>query len=380
MPSRRGSAEVATVAVFGSLADSLVNFRGPLLRELSARGHRVVGLAPPGSPELERRLAALGARFLPVPLDRTGLNPWADLRTLVSLLRTFRRIDCDVLLAYTIKPSIYGTIAATLAGVPRRYTMVTGLGFAFGQSPGRSGVAALAARALWRVAAALSRRLFFQNPDDRELFLEQGILRDPRRGVLINGSGVDLDHYAASPATSDPRFLLMARLLKDKGILEYIEAARELKTGRHPSASFRLLGPRDPNPAALDFEIVEAAHRDGIIEYLGSTDDVRPALREANVFVLPSYREGTPRSVLEAMAIGRPIVTTDAPGCRQTVADGRNGFLVPPRDSGALARAMERFILEPWRIEPMGAESRRLVEETYDVRGVNRKLLAEMGL
>jgi glycosyltransferase involved in cell wall biosynthesis len=197
---------------------------------------------------------------------------------------------------------------------------------------------------------------------------------------LIPGSGVDLTHFAlVAPRILPVTFLLIARLMYDKGVREYVEAARSLKSG-YPDARFRLLGPLDPNPMGVPRRVVEEWQREGVIEYLPETRDVRPFLAEASVYVLPSYHEGMPRSVLEAMAMGRPIVTTDAPGCRETVVPGRNGYLVPVKDSAALSRAMERFMIDPSMISAMGHQSRLLAEERFDVRKVNSEILSRMGI
>lgn len=371
------------IAVIASYAPSLVIFRGPLLAAMIARGHAVTGCAPDPDPQTSETLAGLGVSFRPYPLQRTGLNPLRDARTLLALVSGLRRDRPDLVLSYTIKPVIYGSLAAALVGVPRRCAMIEGLGFAFTESDTdtrkRRAIAALA-RLLYRVALPLNTTVFFLNPDDRAEFLRLGLVR-PAQAVLVNGTGVDLAHYApAPPVTDGPVFLLIARLLADKGIREYVAAARLVKA-RHPQAVFRLVGPHDPNPAAIQPDEIAAWQREGVVEYLGETRDVRPHIAACSVYVLPSfYREGTPRTVLEALSMGRPVITTDAPGCRETVVPGVNGFLVPPRDAPALAAALERFIAAPGLIATMGAHSRALAVEKYDVHKVNAAMLAAMRL
>ena len=366
------------VAVVGGFAPSLINFRGPLLRSLVESGHEVIAAAPHVSVEVWQALEALGSVCREVPMKRVGLSPLGDLRTLFSLLRLFREARPDVFLGYTIKPVIWGLLAARIARV-RRMAMITGLGYAFMEGGG------LRQRLVLRLVCFLYRRalvgahvVMFQNLDDRAEFEQRGLLPSSVEVVMINGSGVDTQHYAAAALPQAPVFLLLARLLGDKGIREYVAAVRILRT-RYPQARFLLAGPLDSNPAAIGETELHQWQREGDIEYFGSLDDVRPALAQCRVYVLPSYREGTPRSVLEAMSVGRPVITSDAPGCRETVEEGVNGFLLPVRDTDALARAMERFILEPELAERMGQESRRIAEEKYDVHKVNAVIMRAMG-
>lgn len=371
--------QVARVTVLGGFALSLLNFRGPLLRALVESGHEVIASAPDVSDDVRLALQALGTTCREVPMQRAGLSPSGDLHTLFSLLQLFREVRPDTLLCYTIKPVIWGLLAARLARVPRRVAMITGLGYAFMDGGGwRQRVILRVVCFLYRRALAGAHVVMFQNPDDRTEFEKRGLLPKSAEVVMINGSGVDTRHYAAAPLPQAPVFLLMARLLSDKGIREYVGAAKQLRV-RYPSAHFLLAGPLDKNPAALSEVELQQWQREGAIEYLGSLRDVRPALARCRIYVLPSYREGTPRSVLEAMSSGRPIITTDAPGCRETVKEGSNGFLVPVRDTDALARAMERFILEPELAGRMGQESRRIAEEKYDVNKVNAVIMRAMG-
>ena len=370
----------ARVMVVGGLADSLINFRGPLLRRLVAEGHDVTACAPDAAAGVRRELAALGVAYRHVPIQRAGMNPMRDVGTMRALAALYREVQPDLVLTYTIKPVIYGSLAARLAGVPHVCSMITGLGYSFGTATWRQRALNPVVRSLFRFALAHNEVVFFQNPDDLRQFVDAGLTND-RQAVLVNGSGVDLEHFSvASLPVGTPTFLLITRLLWEKGVGEYVEAARRLKA-RYPTARFRLLGPLDPNPAAVSRAQVDAWSAEGVIEYLGSTNDVRPAIADASVFVLPSaYREGTPRAVLEAMAMGRAIITTDAPGCRETVARGENGFLIPTKDSTALAEAMERFLRDPGLVAPMGARSRAIAEEKYDVHLVNRVMMRAMGL
>jgi glycosyltransferase involved in cell wall biosynthesis len=223
--------------------------------------------------------------------------------------------------------------------------------------------------------------VFFQNPDDERYFVRSGMVSGRQRRVRINGSGVDLARFAAAPLPDGPvTFLLIARLIREKGIIEYVEAARLVKA-RHPGVRVQLLGSLDSNPTAIAAAEVDSWHKAGLIEYLGAVEDVRPILRQAHVSVLPSfYGEGVPRSLIEALSMGRAIVTTDMPGCRETVDRGRNGILVPPRDVGALADAMIRLVESPHELKAMAMAGRAVAEERFDVREVNRVILEAMGL
>jgi len=365
--------------VIGGLARSLLNFRGPLLKTLIEHGHEVIACAPDAPPDVRAGLAALGARYRHIPLARAGLNPLADLQTLRALRRLFREEQPDRILAYTAKPVIYSGLAARLSGHPAIYAMITGLGYGFGGLSRRQRLIGRLVQTLYRQALHGTAGVLFQNPDDRDLFVRLRLVPPHVLLTLINGSGVDLTAYAPRPLPETPTFLLIARLLADKGLREYHRAAQRLKA-RHPHARFLLAGDIDPNPLSIRATELADWQADGAIEYLGHLDDVRPAFAAARIYVLPSYREGTPRTVLEAMAMGRPIVTTDAPGCRETVIDGVNGYQVPVRDDAALEHAMERFILQPDLAERMGAESLRLAREKYDVHKVNAVILNAMGL
>ena len=366
--------------IIGGLARSLLNFRGPLLKTLVERGHEVIACAPDAHSADRAGLTALGARYRHIPLARAGVNPLVDLRTLLALRRLFRDEQPDRVLAYTAKPVIYACLAARLSGHPATYAMITGLGYGFGGLSRRQRLIGWIVQGLYRLALRGAAGILFQNPDDRDLFVRLRLVPAQVPLTLINGSGVDLAAYAPHPLPAAPVFLLVARLLADKGLREYYRAAQRLKA-RYPHARFLLAGDHDPNPLSIQASELGDWQADGTIEYLGHLDDVHPAFGAARVYVLPSYyREGTPRTVLEAMAMGRPVVTTDAPGCRETVVDGLNGFLVPVRDDVALEQAMERFILEPDLAERMGAESLRLAREKYDVHKVNAVILEALGL
>lgn len=372
-----------TVLVAASYSPSLVNFRGALISAMRARGHQVHVCAPGLLDDQAARtwLEQRGVVCHDVLLSRAGLNPLQDLRALLALVRLMRRIRPVVFLGYTIKPVIWGVLAARWAGVPQRVALITGLGYAFtGEATGLRALVQRLARILYCLAMRSATLIFFQNPDDRAHFQQLKILPEDAAVKLVNGSGVDIDKFNLTALPEGPiRFLLIARLLGDKGIREYVEAARRLAR-RWDGVEFHLVGGCDPNPNGITKAEAESWSHDPHFFWHGALDDVRAAISACHVYVLPSYREGTPRTVLEAMSMGRPIITTDAPGCRETVRDGVNGCLVPVRDAEALATTMERFLLEPERVGLMGAEARRIAVEKYDVHKVNAVMLTAMGL
>ena len=377
MPAGAGGRRVM---ILGSYAPSLLNFRGPLIAALCARGHRVLAAAPDIGEATASGLRAIGAEPLSLRLSNVSLSPLSMLKSLRDVRRLLRAHRPDLLISYTIKPVILGAMAGRALGVPRIVSLITGLGFAFtdeGGGPGRRFVRFVASR-LYRMALARSDMILFQNRDDQALFRELGLLPADRPTAVIDGSGVDIDLFAEAPLPAGPAFLMIARLLRDKGIREFAAAAKRLRR-THPEVPIALVGYLDPSPDSLtEAELAELVACG--IEFHGKLDDVRPAISDCSVYVLPSYREGTPRSVLEAMAMGRAIITTNAPGCRETVVDGVNGLLVPVRDADTLYSAMERFVLDPEMAPRMGAESRKLAERRYDARKVSADIIRHSGL
>ncbi|GGA42525.1 glycosyl transferase [Pelagibacterium lentulum] len=360
----------------------MVNFRGPLIQDIVARGHDVYALAPDYDESIAQKMKQLGASPVDYSLSRAGLNPFVDFSDSLKLRRKLREIAPDTILSFGIKPVIYGTIAAWAACIPHRYALITGLGYAFttgAESRLKRKIVGALARFLYRISLGLTRRTFVQNPDDFKDLVAMRVAPASKM-LVVNGTGVDLDEWRPAPPVTAPlTFTLAARLLRDKGVVEFVEAARKIKAEQGDSVRFILVGDTDSNPESIDRATLDGWVRDGIIEWPGHVD-MKEYLAKTSVYVLPSYREGVPRSTQEAMAMARPVITTDAPGCRETVVEGRNGFLVPPRDAEALAAAMRRFIDRPDLIALMGVESRKLVEERFDVRMVNATMIAEIGL
>ncbi len=367
--------------LIAGFAESLLSFRGPLILALQTRGLQVHVAAPgvPAGHPIRLQLQALGLTVHDIPLRRTGTNPFSDVRTLMVLWGLMRRVRPHWILGYTIKPVIYGSLAAWLAGVPKRFALITGLGYAFVEGNGRGLLQALVQR-LYAFALSHVHKVFFQNPDDEALFLQRSILKVDTPSCVINGSGVDVSVFTVEPLPPGPPcFLLIARLLGDKGVREYAQAARRVRAG-HPEVSFLLVGWIDTNPDTIAQHELDTWVADGTLEFLGRLSDVRPAIAACSVYVLPSYREGTPRTVLEAMAMGRAIITTDAPGCRETVVEGTNGFMVPVQSAKALEQAMLRFVQDPALAARMGQRARKMAEDKYDVHKINAVMLHEMGI
>lgn len=345
------------------------NFRMPLVQSFRATGDRVTVLAP--EDEVVPALQAAGCAVQPLQMDVKGLNPLRDLGFVLRLRRHFRKLQPDVILSFTIKNNLFGAIAAKTLGIPF-IPNVTGLGTAFLSG----GLLRTVAEVLYRRAFAGLPVVFFQNEDDRALFLQRRLVSvDQAR--LLPGSGIDLAHFHPAPwpaPNGETVFLMIARLLRDKGVVEFVEAARRLKA-RHPRARFQLLGPiAADNRSAIAAETVEGWVAEGVIEYLGTTDDVRPMITAAQCVVLPSYREGAPRTLIEAGAMARPLIATDVPGCRAVVERDRSGFFCAPRDGQSLADAMERYLaLTPVEQWSMGQAARAHMERDFD----QKKVVAE---
>jgi glycosyltransferase involved in cell wall biosynthesis len=370
------------VGVMGTQARDLVNFRGHLLSEVAKAGHCAHGLAPGGTPELTAALTRLGVTFVPIPMNRIGINPVRELWAVWQLWQHLRALKLDLLLTYELKSVVFGTLAATLAGIPRRFAMITGRGTTLqGQAKGlRDRTVRGVVQQLYRLALPRTQGVFFQNQDDCTFFGETGMLRRTVPRKIINGSGVDLDHFPSTPLPTGPvTFLFVGRLLRNKGLRELAEACRLLAQAGLP-VRCQVLGPLETNTNGIKASLVTEWVRDGLLEYLGEVADVRPALAAAHVLVLPSYGEGTPRSVLEAMAMGRAVITTDAPGCRDAVEHGLNGLLVPVGDAPALAQAMGFLAADPELVARYGAAGRKRAEAKYDVHLVTAEIMAFMGL
>lgn len=375
--------------VIDGSARALVHVRGSLLKEAVFRGHAVYALAELdcltkeiGERDVINALSDIGVVFSGCQLNRASKNPVADIPVILNLYRHIKRLRPDVVLCYSMKSCLLGSIAGRIAGIQNIFTSITGLGYLFIEDNQRERLFKWLLRSPLRIALRLSKSTFFQNSDDINLLLSEGFLDSKEKAILVNGSGVDLKKYRyALPPLSDKEctFLMIGRIHRQKGVEEYIEASRIVKK-KYLSSRFLFIGPYEKHPSAVPKLMLERWKKEGPVEFLGTKSDVYPFIRDSDVFVLPSWREGTSRSMLEALATGRPIIATDVPGCKEPVINDVNGYLIPVRSPSALAEAMIRLIEQPEKRLHMGIESRRIAEERYNEDHVVRLMLDRMGL
>ena len=360
--------------LLGGTAESLVAFRGPFIREMLVRGWRVTASADGDDKAAERALKVMGADYTPAKLDRVGIDPLGDAATILRLTGLLRRLRPDAFLGYTLKPALYGVMAAKLAGVASRTAMIEGLGYAFGDGvETRRRLARLAARALMRAILPLATRIVVLNPDD-ERFVRHGAFGSAQTRLdRLPGIGIDLDRFAFTPLPEAPpfTFIMIGRLLRDKGVYDYVAAAREVRRVR-PEARFLLVGALDSNPSSIQAGEVEAWMREGLIDYRGEQADVAPHIRESHVLVLPSHGEGFPVTPMEAMATGRPVIVTDVRGCREVVTHREDGWLTAPKDAVALAATMILAMSAP--LPELALAARRRAEGKFSDRILARRL------
>ncbi len=356
------------IAVVSNTAWNLFNFRLNVIKALEAAGHVVVAVAPADA--YADRIRAAGIHYEDVPISGGGTNPWTELRSIVRLHCLLRREGIELVLSYTPKGNLYSALACIALRIPF-VPNVSGLGRAFI----RKSPVTWVAQGLYRLTFRRAHRVLFQNEDDQSIFLRAKLVRQ-EQAERLPGSGVDLVRFSPNPAACNPTadapvFLLVARMLWDKGVGEYVAAARMVKA-MFPKANFQLLGSlASDNPSGISREQVDEWMKEGVITYLGTTDDVRPLLARADCVVLPSYREGVPRALLEAAAMARPLICTDAPGCRDAVVNGDTGFMCRPRDAHDLARSIKRFLaLTVAERRTMGERGRAFVEQHFDEKMV----------
>ncbi|MDH5366047.1 MAG: glycosyltransferase family 4 protein [Cyclobacteriaceae bacterium] len=358
------------VAIVLNTSWNIYNFRYNLVNRLLEKGYEVYAIAP--HDDYSKKLEKMGCKYVPLSMDSRGVNPVKDFALVVELFNIYRKVKPDVVLHYTIKPNIYGTLAASILGVPV-VNNVCGLGTAFL----KKNLLSLVAKLMYKISFWYPKKIFFQNDDDLELFVDNKIVSKNSSDILP-GSGVDLKKFSPSQYNSMNKltFLLISRLIIDKGIYEYIEAIKRLRL-EGIDANFQILGSKDPeHRRGIPILEIDQWIKEGIVEYLGTVEDVRPFINEADCIVLPSYREGTPRTLLEAASSTRPIITTNVPGCNNVVVDGYNGFLCKEKDASDLAEKIKLFIQlsQEERVE-MGVKGRRHVEENYDENLVIDKYL-----
>lgn len=372
------------IAVIGTTGASFYGFRADLIKKLVLEGHTVYAFTSEYTEQCLEKIKVLGAEPITYVLSRGGLNPFADIVSYLQLKKLLKKLQPDIAFSYFAKPVIYGSMAAKSANVPLVIGMLEGLGYTFTEQPeGQSNKTKLVKSIqvmLYKLAFPCLNKMIFLNSDDQKDLIDVYGLKVPEVHVL-GGIGLHLDQYPYTEAISNPvKFLFIGRLLKEKGVFELIKAMRLVKA-KYPEAQFTILGTIDPqNMGALKQEELERLIAEKLFEYPGHVTNVQNWITDSSVFVLPSYREGVPRSTQEAMAIGRPVITTDVPGCRDTVINGVNGFLVPKWDVEALAKKMCYFIENPSQVNIMGLESYKIAQEKFDVRLVNKKLFDIMGL
>lgn len=374
------------IIMVANSAFTLTNFRKELISSLLKDGHKLYAICPPEcnltNEDVRQCFNSMGVSFIPINFQRNGVNPLDDIKFLWRLTRHFKVLKPDAVLNYTIKPFIYSSIAAKLSGRSIVSSNVTGLGYIFTENSLKVKLLRSLVKMQLKLAGRCNDVIFFQNPDDRNEYYQHKIITKKTKAQVINGSGVNLSKFAHSPKAADNKstvFLFIARLLKDKGVNEYISAAKSVKS-KDTNTRFIIVGPIDSNPNSVSQKYIDSLQSEGIIEYRGATSNVIPHIIESDIFVLPSYREGTPRTVLEAMAIGRPIITTDAPGCKECVEDSFNGYLIPIKSTHHLTEAMLKLANNPeLRIE-MGLNSRKIAEEKYDVNLNIKEVRGALGI
>jgi glycosyltransferase involved in cell wall biosynthesis len=366
-----------------STPESIIPFRGKLIRGLCNLGINVHICAPfteKDSSIIQELRDTYCVDTHTTALGKAGTNMLSDFRYLMRLIEIIQLVKPDMVLCYTMKPVIYGSIAGWVNKVPARFSMITGLGFLFIESQGivKLGIQFIG-MSLLSFSLRKNNKIFFQNIDDRKLFSERNIIGKNQLTCVVNGSGVDLVHYNVRPLPSQPSFLLIARMINNKGIREYVEAIRKVKKN-YPAVKFSMVGGLEENIDGVDLKDIQSWALEGLVDYKGVLSDVRPEIEKCSIYVLPSYREGTPRSVLEAMSMGRAIITTDVPGCRDTVIHGVTGLLVRSKDSSDLANAMERLIEDEKLRATMGVKSREYAVKKYSDDSVVAQIIAQLDI
>lgn len=364
------------IVVLSSYTTSLFWFRIDMMQAFLNAGYDVVAVGDAPEAEWCDKFLQLGIRYRQIPVQRNGTNPIADLKTLSAICKLLKSERPDKIFSYQAKTVIYGGIAARICGIRDVFPLIAGTGSVFWGNGWKRRLIRAVLTAEYKIGLKKASHIFFQNRDDLSAFLSHSIL-SKERVVMINGSGVNLEKFAFTPLPNAVGFLCISRLIRDKGVYEYLEAARGIHK-RHPNIHCVLVGPFDTNPSAICADELQPFIDDGSIEYVGEQKDVRPFLRACTAFVLPSYHEGIPKTALEAMAIGRPVITTDAPGCREVVTDRKNGYTVPVKNVDAIVKAMEKIIADPLQTQRMAVAAREIAEEKYDVRIINAIICATM--
>lgn len=366
------------ILILSSHTPSLFWFRKDMIKSFLDLGHEVVAVGNEDEITWKEKFAVLNVAYRQVFVQRTGTNPLKDIKTLKSIKQIIKEEKPQKIFAYQAKTVIYGGVAARKYRSIDYYALIAGCGSAFLAKGFKAKLIRFILKIEYKAGLKFARKVFFQNDDDISVFLAHHLI-DEKKIEKINGSGVNLEKFNTQPLPKEFAFLCISRLIMDKGVMEYLEAAKCVKK-TYPNVRFLLVGPYDSNPSALKEEDLKPYIDEGIVEYFGEQSDVVPYLAQCNVYVLPSYSEGTPKTVLEAMASGKAVITTDAPGCRETVTDGVNGYLVPVKNVEKLAEKMIYLIEKPEKVFEFAQNGRRIAEEKFDVNKVNEKIINAMNL
>lgn len=367
------------VLVLSSHTPSLFWFRVDLMQEMQQEGCEVIAAGQMPEAGWQERFASIGVTYRQIRVSRNGLNPLDDIQTYFSIKRLLKEIRPDKIFVFQAKTIAYGCRAAASLGITEIYTLLAGLGSVYLGHGMKNRLVKFVMSTLYKQAFKRSRKVFFQNHDDKSTMIGEGLLSGDQV-VMIHGSGVNVEHFTPTDIPSKPTFLFIGRLIRDKGVGEYLEACQKIKHLYYDRVRCMLVGPYDSNPSALKPEELQPLVDQDVIEYFGEQTDVRPFISQCSIYVLPSYHEGTPKTVIEAMAMGRAIITTDVPGCRETVIDGRNGYLVAVKNVDAIVDKMVYLVEHPELVENMGKESREMACGIFDVKKVNDTILRTMGI
>lgn len=364
------------ILLIASYSGSLIRFRGDFIKSLIKNNFHVYTAAPSYTEKYHQHINDLGATPIEFNLQRTGLNPLKDFKSILELKSIIKKHNIDLVFPYTVKPVIYGSIAANMTKTPV-ISLITGLGYAFTGLTLKARTLQRFNEILYKLSIRKNKVIVFQNKDDYQLFLDRKVISKKQKVDFVSGSGINLNQFKFKEKNTSDKvsFLLIARLIKEKGIALFMEAAKILKE-KYPNTEFHLIGSTETSPSAISEDELNDLHKKGIIVFHGKQYNIEEHLHKRDIFVLPSYyREGLPRTTLEACACGNPIITTDSVGCRESVKEGVNGFLIEVQNLDALIKAMEFFIANPEKIKEMGINSKKYAEERFDVNIINQDLI-----
>lgn len=365
--------------LLSSHTPSLFWFRVDLMKEMQAEGYEVFAAGQMPEEDWKERFSSIGVNYKQIKVSRNGLNPMGDLATLKDIKRLLKEIKPDKIFVFQAKTVAYGCRAAASLGITEVYTLIAGLGSVYLGHGLKNKLVKFVMSALYKQAFKRSKKIFFQNNDDKQTMINEGLLKEDKI-VMIHGSGVNVEKFTPTQFPDIPTFLYIGRLIRDKGVGEYLEACQIIKAEYGDKVRCLLVGPYDSNPSALKPDELQPLVDKGIVEYFGEQSDVRPYISQCSIYVLPSYHEGTPKTVLESMAMGRAIITSNAPGCKETVVDGINGYLTEVKNAKDVAAKMRALIEHPETVSEMGEKSREMACDIFDVKKVNDTILRTMGI